>query len=108
MLRLNTPPCAFTYWKYAFEAGAISEYPGAAGPVSGCVLPMVTVVGVMPGAEAELLVDPPPLLPPQAATTAAATQMDPTTAVFDLLIRELMPGPPWSAVVADTVCRCHE
>src|ERR1700680_1029889 len=56
---------------------------------------MVTVVGVMPVSDAEVLVDPPPLLPPQAATTAAAAQMDPTTAVFDLLIRELMPGPPW-------------
>ncbi|MBV9449056.1 MAG: hypothetical protein JO345_24480 [Streptosporangiaceae bacterium] len=32
------------------DAGAISLYPGAAGPVSGWWLPMVIVVAVMPGA----------------------------------------------------------
>src|SRR6516225_1624974 len=46
------PPWALTYWKYAAAAGAISLYPGAAGPVSGWWLPMVIVVAVMPGADA--------------------------------------------------------
>jgi hypothetical protein len=41
-----------TYAKYAADPGAISEYPGAAGPVSGWWLPIVMVVAVMPGAEA--------------------------------------------------------
>src|SRR5579864_8165622 len=65
------PPCTLRYSKYAFEAAEISEYPGAAGPVSGWVLPSVIVVAVMPGAEAvfvpELL--PPPV--PQAASRPA-------------------------------------
>jgi hypothetical protein len=34
------------------EAFEISEYPGAAGPVNGWVLPIVMVVAVIPGADA--------------------------------------------------------
>ncbi len=65
-----------TYWKYAFDAGAISSYPGAATPVSGWWLPIVMVLAVMPGAEAVraplVLFDPDPLLPElQALTTMA-------------------------------------
>src|SRR6516162_9987676 len=43
------PPCALTQSNTAFIAGAISEYPGAAGPVSGTVAPMVISDGVTPG-----------------------------------------------------------
>src|SRR6516162_6958726 len=46
------PPCALTYWKYALAAGAISLYPGAAGPVSGWWLPMRIWVLVIPGTDA--------------------------------------------------------
>jgi hypothetical protein len=35
------------------EPFEISEYPGAAGPVNGWVLPIVMVVAVIPGADAE-------------------------------------------------------
>jgi hypothetical protein len=70
--------------KYALDAGAISEYPGAAGPVSGWVLPIVTVVAVTPGAEAVLPVE---LALPQAADSSTAAPPTAATAqVLDLLI----------------------
>jgi hypothetical protein len=65
-------------------AGAISEYPGAAGPVSGWVLPIVTVVAVTPGAEAVFAVE--VELPQAAASIAAAPPTAATAQVLDLLI----------------------
>src|SRR5580658_2200149 len=126
MVRPFTPPWAFTYLKYAFAAGAISEYPGAAGPVSGWVLPMVTVVAVMPGADAVLAVDAGEELPQAAVSSAAAPPTAATAQVLDLVIcgrmrvllvwtgadcwshREGASGAAGSAVVArlDRTARC--
>jgi hypothetical protein len=72
--------------KYAFAAGAISEYPGAAGPVSGWVLPIVTVVAVTPGADAVLAVDEGEELPQAAVSSAAAPPTAATAQALDLLI----------------------
>src|SRR5580704_17379741 len=100
--RPNTPPCAFTQLKNGCEAGAISLYPGAAGPVSGWCVPNVMLVAVTPGAVAppfplELL----PLLlvlallllfddEPQPAATSATAAITPTHA-SDLVPRKLIP-----------------
>src|SRR5580658_1439307 len=54
ILRPYTPPWALTHEKTAFMAGAISSYPGAAGPVSGTVAPMVMLLEVTPGVDAAL------------------------------------------------------
>src|SRR3954453_921906 len=81
-----TPPCAFRYLKNAFEAGAISLYPGAAGPVSGWWLPIVTVSFVTPS-EDEL---PPP--PPQPAAVDEAATRTATTAVALLIWTLMLPS----------------
>src|SRR5579863_8332932 len=91
MVRPLTPPWAFTYLKYAFDAGAISSYPGAAGPVSGCVLPMVTDVAVTPGADAALAPEPDDPLPHAAVITAMVAPAVATAQVLDLLISERIP-----------------
>src|SRR5580700_12016780 len=102
MVRPFTPPWAFTYLKYAFAAGAISEYPGAAGPVSGWVLPIVTVVAVIPGADAVLAVD---LALPQAADSSTAAPTTAATAqVLDLVISGRMRV---LLVCVDCGYRCH-
>ena len=48
ILRPLTPPCAFTYLKYA-SAPRPTEANSAAGPVIGTVPPIVIVVDVTPG-----------------------------------------------------------
>jgi len=102
--RPYTPPWALTYSKNACDAGAISLYPGAAGPVSGWWVPNVMLVAVTPGAVAPplpllLLLLPPLLLlllllllddEPQPAATSATTAMTPTHA-SDLVRRKLIP-----------------
>src|SRR6266511_2800914 len=60
----------------AFAAGAISLYPGAAGPVSGWWLPMVTVSAVTPGVVAAVF---PPLLLPVPQPLTARAIATPTT-----------------------------
>jgi hypothetical protein len=72
--------------KYALAAGAISEYPGAAGPLSGWVLPMVTVVEVTPGADAVFALELELELPQAAVSSAAAPPTAATAQVLDLLI----------------------
>ena len=87
----------------ALAAGAISEYPGAAGPVRGCVLPIVTEVAVIPGADAWLLVEPElVLLPlPHAATSTAATHTQaPVINRVELVCHTLI-SPPLCADTTD-------
>src|SRR3954452_8600018 len=86
ILRPLMPPCELTYLKNAFDAGAISLYPGAAGPVSGWWLPIVTVVFVTPS---EDLPPPPPPHPAAASPAAARTPAAPIA----LRIRALMVPP---------------
>src|SRR5215469_10806065 len=92
------PPWALTYWKYALDAGAISLYPGAAGPVSGWWLPIRIWFAVMPGAAAAL---PPEAEPPQAAASraraVAAAAMAGNRTRCALFIRCLLPGAHWPA-----------
>src|SRR5690349_19144791 len=96
------PPPSLMYLNIASAAGAISLYPGAAGPVSGWCEPIVTVVAVTPGADALLSPPlPPPLEPPQAAAPRASTALTATSCrrVFeDLLVMDtsLSGGPAGS------------
>jgi hypothetical protein len=80
--------------KKAFIAGAISSYPGAAGPVNGTVAPMVMLFDVTPGVDAALadvdntLVISNPLMAPAASTrTIWALRLSPN------LIRFLITAP---------------
>ena len=70
IFRPFTPPCAFTYLKYA-SAPRPTEAKSAAGPVIGTVPPIVIVVDVTPGAP-----------PASAAGTRTAAAASAATACF--------------------------
>ena len=93
-LRPYTPPWALMYWSTELMAGPISPYPGAAGPVSGWLLPRVIVVAVMPGADAAL----PPLDPDdddeQAVTAVAAARTTASSADRLRIARYCFTGAP--------------
>ena len=94
------PPCALTYWKYAFDGRRDLAVAGRGLPVSGWWLPIRMVVAVMPGADAVSAAEPDPEEPelatrrcrsrepplePQAASSMATTADPATSARYPLL-----------------------
>src|SRR3954453_1519535 len=61
-------------------------------PVSGCVLPIVIVLSVTPGAELPLPPPPPLLPPPQPAAASASTAPPASRRMWELRI-----VPPWGS-----------
>src|SRR5690349_24260421 len=78
------PPCASFAPKYALTPATVQVPGPAVAPLSGVVMPSVSVVSVMPGLdappEAPLAVPPPlPPRPPQPASVSASADAQTTT-----------------------------
>src|SRR5215468_1874614 len=104
ILRPLIPPLSLMYLNMASVAGAISLYPGAAGPVSGWWLPIRICFAVIPGADAVAAPEDDedePELPPQPAaiiaTAAVAATMAGVRTRCDLFMWCLPPGVRWPA-----------